>query len=115
MSTSRFCRVCKDFHDLDEPWPEACYGHFANRGAAASIQVISDIQPYRAVAADIANGNKPPIIRSRREHREFLKRNKYVEVGNEFNKPPPPRPEIQIDCPREDIRRAVREVLGRKR
>jgi hypothetical protein len=112
MSTSRFCRACKNFHDLDEPWPEACYGHFANRGAA-SIQIIADIQPYQAIAADVATGKPPPRIGSRREHREFLKRNKYVEVGNEWNKPRE-RPTVQIDSPREDIRRAVREVLGRR-
>ena len=36
-----------------------------------------------AVAGDIANGGKAPIIKSRSDHREFLRRNKYVEVGNE--------------------------------
>ena len=45
--------------------------------------VISDIQPYRAAGSDIACGGKRPIISGRRQHREFLARNGYVEVGNE--------------------------------
>lgn len=53
------------------------------------IQVISapmvtpDIAPYRAVAGDKVG----EMITSRREHREFLKRNRFVEVGNEPIKP----------------------------
>ena len=45
-------------------------------------QIVRDIQPYNAVAVDIATG-KPPCIGSRREHKEFLRRNNLVEVGNE--------------------------------
>jgi hypothetical protein len=45
--------------------------------------VTPDIAPYRAVAGDKAG----EMINSRREHREFLKRNRFVEVGNEPVKP----------------------------
>src|SRR5581483_4506491 len=45
-------------------------------------QIVKDIEPYKAVAVDVATG-KPPVITSRRTHREFLKRNGYVEIGNE--------------------------------
>ncbi len=45
--------------------------------------VISDLQPYRAAGSDIACGGKRPVISGRRQHREFLARNGYVEVGNE--------------------------------
>lgn len=47
---------------------------------------MRDIEPYQAVAVDVATG-KPPRIGSRSEHREFLKRNGYLEVGNERIKP----------------------------
>jgi hypothetical protein len=47
------------------------------------LQIIRDIDPYRPVAADVAVGDKRPIIGGRRQHREFLRRNGYVEVGNE--------------------------------
>lgn len=41
--------------------------------------VIPDIEPYIAVAGDRAG----KVIRSRREHREFLRRNNFQEIGNE--------------------------------
>ncbi len=44
--------------------------------------IIRDIDAYRTVAADVATGGKA-VIGGRRQHREFLKRNGYVEVGNE--------------------------------
>ena len=45
--------------------------------------LIPDIEPYRAAGADVACGGKRPVISGRRQHREFLRRNGYVEVGNE--------------------------------
>lgn len=41
--------------------------------------VIPDIEPYKAVTGDMEG----KWIRSRREHKAFLKRNNLVEVGNE--------------------------------
>lgn len=38
--------------------------------------VTPDIQPYKAVAGD------QPWITSRAQHREFLKKNNLVEIGN---------------------------------
>lgn len=50
--------------------------------AGEGMQIIRDLEPYQAVATDRAIG-KPPIIMGRRQHREFLARNHYVETGNE--------------------------------
>lgn len=44
--------------------------------------VQADIQPYRPIAVDKETG-KVPIINSRKQHREFLRRNDYVEVGSD--------------------------------
>jgi hypothetical protein len=41
--------------------------------------VCPDIAPYRAVAGD----RMGQVIGSRKEHREFLRRNGFHEVGNE--------------------------------
>jgi hypothetical protein len=41
--------------------------------------VIPDIQPYKTVTGEVVN--------SRKQHREFLKRNDLVEIGNEKGKP----------------------------
>lgn len=44
--------------------------------------VIPDIQPYQAMAIDCKTGTAP-MITSRAEHREFLKRNNLMEIGTE--------------------------------
>lgn len=74
------------------------------------MQIIKDIEPYPAVAGDIALGGAAPKICSRREHKEFLKRNSYVEVGNhEFQ---PRKLEMSPVAP--DLRRAYEEVKSRR-
>ena len=72
------------------------------------LQIIKDIDPYKAVAVDIAT-DKAPAIGSRREHREFLKRNGYHEVGNEKIG----RKQQTYTPVRDDLRRAVQEVKNR--
>lgn len=75
---------------------------------AVGLQIIKDIDPYKAVAVDIAT-DSAPAIGSRREHREFLKRNGYHEVGNEKI-----GRKTQTYTPvRDDLRRAVNEVKDR--
>ena len=41
--------------------------------------IMTDIEPYKAMAGDMAG----KYITSRSQHREYLKRNDFVEVGNE--------------------------------
>ena len=106
---SRFCRICSGWHDLDEDWPQACAGHF-RQPSASGMQIIKDIEPYKAIASDIATG-KPPVIEGRRQHREFMRRNNYVEIGNE--KQAPRKPEIDT-VSRAEIRHVMQQVLGRK-
>lgn len=105
---SRLCRACHDFHDLDQPWPSACYGHFGSKAQSSSLQIIKDIDPYQAVGGDIAAGGKLPKIGGRRQHREYLKRNNYVEVGNER------RPQ-KADYGAEVTEREVRQTYERLR
>jgi len=52
-----------------------------NREADAHM-IIPDIQPYKAVVTG-------EVINSRSQHREYLKRNDLVELGNEKGKPKP--------------------------
>ena len=74
----------------------------------AGLQIVRDIDPYRAVASDIAAGGKRPVIAGRRQHREFIKRNGYVEVGNE--RPiSGERPALSQAERVADIRRAMRD------
>ena len=45
-----------------------------------SARVWNDIEPYKAVGGDMAG----KYITSRSKHREFLRRNNCIEVGNEW-------------------------------
>ena len=101
--TERYCKTCSGWHDLDEPWPHAQYQQ------AQGVQIIKDIDPYNAVAVDVATG-RPPVIAGRRQHREFLKRNGYVEVGNE--KMTPRKPEIDT-VSKAEIKRVMDEIRRR--
>ena len=89
------CPVCPN---KEEHWasvaerhtaaPYCCAGdHLGSHGQMKleimPTHVMPDIAPYKAVAGDMAGQH----ITSRREHREFLKRNRFVEVGNEPVKP----------------------------
>jgi hypothetical protein len=74
--------------------------------AAAGPQIISDIAPYRTAATDVATGQRA-VIGGRRQHREFLRRNGYVEVGNDYV--PPQREEST----RADRVADIRQVLER--
>lgn len=79
--------------------------------ASPGPTIISDIEPYRAIGSDIACDNKRPVISGRRQHREFLRRNGYVEVGNEMGRPAPEPTEsraYQADLVN-DIKRAMGE------
>ena len=58
-----------------------CCGQRAEKVISRHM-VNADIQPYRAVAADKRTG-KCPVINSRKEHRDFLRRNGYEEIGSE--------------------------------
>jgi hypothetical protein len=43
------------------------------------VFIQGDIEPYKALGGDMAG----KMITSRSQHREFLKRNGFIEVGNE--------------------------------
>lgn len=109
--TLRLCRVCRDFHELEEAWPEACYGHFPGYSASNSITIIKDISPYQAVAIDKRTG-KAPKIGSRREHKEFLRANGYREVGNEPIRQPP---SFEVQDSRREIKMAIDKIKGEGR
>ena len=73
---SRFCRVCKDFHDVEAAWPEACAGHFG-QPTRSGPQIISDtIEPFR----NMATGE---MFSSKSRYRADLKARELIEVGND--------------------------------
>lgn len=89
--------------------PRCCYRDMQRIITAAHVS--PDISPYRAVAGDKAG----EYIGSRREHREYLKRNSLVEVGNE-----PVRPIKNNFRPRKgeiaaELKKVIPQVLSRYR
>ena len=102
-----FRTVAQIDHDL----PLCCGKTTARRPMPA--MVIADISPYQAVAVDVATG-KPPVITSRSAHRDFLRRNNYVEVGNEM--PDMSKRQVEGDFNvRRELADATHEVLSRHR
>ena len=77
--------IADEFRKIDQrdDAPEHCGVLMVRRIMPTSVQ--ADINPYKSVAVDKETG-KPVIVNSRKQHREFLKRNDYVEVGNEVPK-----------------------------
>lgn len=72
----RFCKVCNGWHDLNEPWPQECMGHYKRHKDGESAQVMRDIEPYKsAVSGEVIGG--------RRQHRDHLRARGLVEIGNE--------------------------------
>lgn len=77
MARSRFCRVCKDFHDLEQAWPSECAEHFGSRGEDAGFYVQSDtVDGFRSMA----DGR---MYDSKSQYRADLKARGLVEMGND--------------------------------
>lgn len=90
-------------------WPECCGALM--RQVVRPSHIVRDIQPYKAVAVDVATG-KAPVIGGRAQHREYLRRNGYVEVGNEPVRPAG-LPADKLDSPKSDIAHAFKQATGR--
>jgi hypothetical protein len=73
--------------------------------------LIKDIEPYRAMGSDVACNGLRPMIGTRSEHRDYLRRNGYVETGNETPRVHDDRPTArQMQENRvHDIKRALGE------
>lgn len=107
---SRFCRVCHNWHDLSDDWPLPCYAHFGGPKTAGP-QVVRDISEYQAMGVDVATG-KAPRIGGRRQHRDYLKRNGYVEVGNE---PLKAQPQYNPGDYKADVSRTIQQLRSEGR
>jgi hypothetical protein len=71
-----------------------------------SGQIIKDLDPYKPIAVD-KNTGQTPIIGGRRQHREFLRNNGYIEIGNSYVEPK--REELSKSERIADIRKAMND------
>lgn len=90
--------------DFDKPLPICDCGSEMQRLISAP-RVMSDIEPYQAVGVDVESGTAP-MITSRSHHREYLKRNNYVELGNDV-----PTPKVNDEIRDGDIAREVKRAV----
>lgn len=93
--------------DAERQW-QAKVDLMEGRNQVRPLTIIGDIEPYRAVANDVATG-RPPEIMGRAQHREFLKRNNYQEVGNEM---PKPRSEQPVNT--REIGSQIKQIIDQK-
>jgi len=73
----------------------------------AGYMVMPDIQPYRSMI----DGS---LITSRSVHRSHLKQHNCVEVGNDSSLRQPPKPKSPPPGLKEEIVRAVNQVMSRR-
>jgi hypothetical protein len=108
------CDTCQHEEDvfrrvaqIDDLLPVCCAMAMRRKVCAPFVQ--GDQAAYQAVAVDQKTG-RAPRIEGRAQHREFLRRNGYVEVGNDI---PKPRTEVKGDFNvRRELVEATRAVLS---
>ena len=108
------CDTCEREEDvyrriaqMDDLLPLCC--DVAMRRKVCAPFVLGDQPAYQAVAVDAKTG-RMPVIEGRAQHREFLRRNGYVEAADIK---PKPRAEVRGDFNvRKDLAEATRRVLS---
>jgi hypothetical protein len=102
MPRSRLCRACKNFHDVEAPWPVECVSHFGVRADQTGPSIISDnIDAFRSMA----DGK---FYDSKSQYRQTLKDRGLIEVGNEkVERRPTPMPRV-----RDTLRRTYQQLGG---
>lgn len=101
MARSRLCRCCTEFHDLAQPWPEACGAHFGAVSASGPHIVSDNIEPFRSHA----DGQ---IYSSKSLYRQDLKARGLIEVGNEQVQSAPTR----LPPVRQHLRQSLEQLRG---
>lgn len=97
----RMCKVCSQWHDLEQPWPIKCERHFTK---SAAPNVISDtMEPTK-------HHGTGRMIGSKREFSAETRRAGMVELGNETIKPRQP---VVLD--RRERRDAIRQSFHQLR
>ena len=99
---SRKCRVCGGWHDLAEPWPIECLGHYGHASAPAHAVIRDDMAPVRSMLDGKFYDSKSALRRTYRAAG-------VEEIGNETPKAAPPRP-----ADRDGIRRALWQAMNER-
>ena len=105
--SSRHCRACNGWHDLNDDWPIECLGHFKSHYTGnelgINIQVVRDTPAYRSMI----DGS---VIDGRKRHRDHLRAHNCIEVGNDTSHLKP-RTQQKVDPSRkESLHRMLSDV-----
>lgn len=103
MARERFCKVCRGWHDLDQPWPVECWKEPARaRSDLAAPMIIQDHMPP---VQSMLDGK---MYDSKSALRATYKAAGVVEVGNDIKAEPkkPDRPK------RKDVKAAVSKAFS---
>jgi hypothetical protein len=101
MARSRFCRQCKNWHDLNEAWPVECLGHFGFVGDAAPNVISDNMDAIRSMA----DGK---MYDSKSRYRRELRARGCYELGNDRIE----RRTVQAPPVRETLRQVVQQLRG---
>lgn len=102
MSRQRKCRICGGWHDLSEPWPLECMGHYGHISDAAPIVIRDDMAPVRSMLDGAVYDSKSAL-------RATYHAAGVEEVGNEVqNSSRPVAPD------RDGIRRALWQAMNER-
>jgi hypothetical protein len=77
--TQRLCRACGDWHEMGNPWPRECMGHFRSTSARSDLPRPMVISDYVDVDSPVSGER----FTSKSQLRQHYKANGVVEVGNE--------------------------------
>lgn len=103
MARERFCKVCRGWHDMDQPWPVACWKEpVVARSHLPAPQIIGDSM---APVQSMLDGK---MYDSKSRLRATYKAAGVVEVGNDVPMTPkkPERPK------RSEIKAAVAKAFS---
>lgn len=106
------CDICGKKQDIYRKIAERekdlplCCGATTHNVLSATM-VNADITPYRAIAIDKRSGERP-YITSRKDHRDFLRSNGYVEMPD-LPKERPLRGDFEC---KPELIQATKKVLG---
>jgi hypothetical protein len=104
--------IYRSVADMDRDLPVCCGAPMTRKVCAPFV--AADLPAYQAVAVDKATG-KMPVIEGRVQHREYLRRNNYIEVGNEVPKDPPKRELAGDFNVKPQLIEATKQVLAQQR
>lgn len=103
----RFCKVCRGWHNLSEPWPHNCLPEAPQRSELACPAVIGDTMP---------DGQHPYDGRTYDSKSGWRKANRqggYIEVGNDPARlRPKPKAKPDRKAITATLKKAKQQVFG---